>query len=92
MKYEKTRIYTNSEIFLQVCSVFLLLIGFFLMYDSNRILLSRLLVAPDIEIPQPPYYYTAIVFIGVGIYMIATSALGFWATYARGYCILTMVY
>lgn len=74
-----------------MCGLVLLILGFFLLCDSPRILLSRLLTSASNELPQPPFYYAALAIVGAGLFMTTSGAIGCWATYSRGYCILTFV-
>lgn len=78
-------------IFLQACGFVEVVCGFFLLSDSKRILLSRLLASPESGLDQPPFYYLALALLVAGLAICATSALGCWATYMPGYAILTIV-
>ncbi|KAL4703411.1 hypothetical protein ACJJTC_011200 [Scirpophaga incertulas] len=66
--------------------------GFLLLCDSQRILLSGLLVSPEEELDQPPFYFLALALLAVGLAVCATAAMGCWATYMPGYIILTFYF
>ncbi|KAF9796741.1 hypothetical protein SFRURICE_014565 [Spodoptera frugiperda] len=66
--------------------------GFLLLCDSKRILLSRLLAAPDDDLlTHPPFYYLALGLLAAGLAMCATGALGCWATYMPSYAVLSIL-
>lgn len=73
-----------------MCGFIEVVCGFLLLCDTKRILLSRLLAAPE-GLEQPPFYYLALALLAAGLTMCATAALGCWATYIPGYVILTIV-
>lgn len=75
----------------QTCGFVEVVCGFLLLCDTQRILLSRLLAAPDGGLAQPPFYYLALALLGGGMIMCAAAALGCWATYMPGYIILSFV-
>ncbi|KAI5641963.1 tetraspanin family domain-containing protein [Phthorimaea operculella] len=75
-----------------VCGFIEVVCGFLLLCDTQRVLLSRLLAAPDSGLNQPPFYYLALALLAAGLAMCATSALGCWATYVPGYIILTIYF
>jgi hypothetical protein len=50
-----------------------------------------LLVSPEEELEQPPFYYLALALLAAGLAVCAAAALGCWATYMPGYVILTIV-
>lgn len=77
--------------FFQTCGFVQVVCGFLLLCDTQRILLSRLLAAPDGGLMQPPFYYMALALLAGGMIVCATAALGCWATYMPGYIILTFV-
>ncbi|RVE48418.1 hypothetical protein evm_006979 [Chilo suppressalis] len=66
--------------------------GFMLLCDSQRVLLSLLLVSPEEELEQPPFYYLALALLAAGLVVCATAAMGCWATYMPGYVILTLYF
>lgn len=72
------------------CGFFEVICGFLLLCDSKRILLSRLLAAPDGELSHPPFYYLALTLLIAGLAMCATGALGCWATYMPSYMVLSI--
>ncbi|KAJ2950715.1 hypothetical protein O0L34_g8977 [Tuta absoluta] len=74
------------------CGFIEVVCGFLLLCDTQRVLLSRLLAAPDSGLNQPPFYYLALALLAAGLAMCATSALGCWATYVPGYIILTIYF
>ncbi|KOB79475.1 Elongation protein 4-like protein, partial [Operophtera brumata] len=76
----------------QACGFVEVVCGFFLLSDSKRILLSRLLASPESGLDQPPFYYLALAFLAAGLTICATSALGCWATYMPGYAILSIYF
>ncbi|KAL0883808.1 hypothetical protein ABMA27_015898 [Loxostege sticticalis] len=66
--------------------------GFLLLMDSPRVLLSRLLAAPEEGLEQAPFYYLALALLAAGLAVCAAAALGCWATYMPGYVILTIYF
>ncbi|KAJ0179261.1 hypothetical protein K1T71_004973 [Dendrolimus kikuchii] len=74
-----------------MCGFIEVVCGFLLLCDTKRILLSRLLAAPE-GLEQPPFYYLALALLAAGLAMCATAALGCWATYIPGYVILTIYF
>ncbi|XP_049865369.1 tetraspanin-1 [Pectinophora gossypiella] len=74
------------------CGFLEVVCGFLLLCDTQRVLLSRLLAAPDAGLAHPPFYYLALALLAAGLAMCATSALGCWATYMPGYFILTIYF
>lgn len=78
--------------YLQACGFVEVISGFLLLCDSKRILLSRLLAAPDDDLlTHPPFYYLALGLLAAGLAMCATGALGCWATYMPSYAVLSIV-
>ncbi|CAB3224997.1 unnamed protein product [Arctia plantaginis] len=75
-----------------VCGCLEVMCGFLLLCDSKRILLSRLLAAPDSELAHPPFYYLALALLVSGLAMCATGALGCWTTYMPGYAVLSIYF
>lgn len=72
----------------------LLLAGFYLYTDVNRILLSRLIGASSeklLNLPHPFFYYIALGLAGAGLIAIFASIVGWWATCLNTYCLLTIV-
>ncbi|KAI8425505.1 hypothetical protein MSG28_011338 [Choristoneura fumiferana] len=65
--------------------------GFLLLCDSRRVLLSRLLAAPDGPLAEAPLQYAALALLAAGLAVCAAAALGCWATYMPSYVILTFV-
>lgn len=76
------------------CGIALLLAGFYLFTDTQRILLSRLLCASNEqlnEFPQPLFYYVALALAGGGAVAIVAAMVGWWAVCLNTVCMLTMV-
>lgn len=71
--------------------IFKVVCGFLLLCDSQRVLLSKLMVAPESELAQPPLYYVALALLMAGLIACGAATLGCWATYMPGYAIFTMV-
>ncbi|XP_073963632.1 uncharacterized protein [Choristoneura fumiferana] len=66
--------------------------GFLLLCDSRRVLLSRLLAAPDGPLAEAPLQYAALALLAAGLAVCAAAALGCWATYMPSYVILTFYF
>ncbi|XP_063530462.1 CD151 antigen [Cydia strobilella] len=66
--------------------------GFLLLVDSRRVLLSRLLAAPDGPLAEAPLHYAALALLAAGLAVCAAAALGCWATYMPSYVILTFYF
>ncbi|KAJ8726919.1 hypothetical protein PYW08_015316 [Mythimna loreyi] len=75
------------------CGFLEVICGFLLLCDSKRILLSRLLAAPDDDLlTHPPFYYLSLALLAAGLAMCATGALGCWATYMPSYMVLSIYF
>lgn len=80
----------------QSCGVVLLITGFYLFLDGERVLLSRLLVAANDKSPiaaleQPLFYYISLGLIASGLVIITIALMGCWAGCMDTYCILILV-
>lgn len=88
-----SRIFRTTSLF-QICGLSLLLSGFYLYTDSNRVLLSRLVGANSdklINLPHPFFYYIALGLAGAGLVAIFASIIGWWAICLNTYCLLSIV-
>lgn len=87
--------FSHCSIFIsQICGLSLLLSGFYLYTDVNRILLSRLVGASSdklVNLPHPFFYYIALGLAAAGLVAIFASIIGWWATCLNTYCILSIV-
>ncbi|CAK1551707.1 unnamed protein product [Leptosia nina] len=66
--------------------------GFFLLCDTRRILLSRLLATPEDGLEEPPFYYVALALLASGLAVCTLASLGVWATCMPGYIVLTFYF
>lgn len=72
----------------------LLVSGFSLLVDSNRILISRLIGANSdtlLNLSHPFFYYIAFGLAAAGLILIFVSLIGCWATCLNNYCVLGIV-
>lgn len=72
----------------------LLLAGFSLFTDSNRILISRLVGASSealLNLSHPFFYYIALGLAATGLIAIFVSIIGWWAICLKSYCVLSIV-
>ncbi|XP_011184645.1 tetraspanin-11 isoform X1 [Zeugodacus cucurbitae] len=77
------------------CGVMLVVFGFYLINDSKRILLSRLLVTTSEQLnslPQPLFYYISIAIPVAGCVAVFIALLGYWASYQQTYCCLSLYF
>lgn len=87
----------GSKIILALCNFLLLACGFTLvtggmlvLFDSERILLSKLLEAgPFSELPHPFFYYVAVGLALMGLTLAAAGILGCWASCLHNYWLLS---
>ncbi|CAH1373057.1 hypothetical protein MTP99_014506 [Tenebrio molitor] len=87
----------GSKAILAVCNFLLLVCGFLLitagmlvLYDSEKLILSRLLTSgPLSSMPQPFLYYVGIGLASVGFILTSTGILGCWASCMHNYYILS---
>ncbi|KAK5649779.1 hypothetical protein RI129_000808 [Pyrocoelia pectoralis] len=91
---------TKSKILVAICN-FLLTVcgcslvtgGLLILFDSGRILLSRLLSSgPLASMPQPFLYYVAIGIISAGLIIIGIGIIGCWASCLHSYFLLTVYF
>ncbi|XP_045492447.1 tetraspanin-17 [Colias croceus] len=80
----------NSIFF--VCGFVQVVGGFYLLCDTRRILLSRLLATPEDGLEEPPFYYVALALLVSGLAICALASLGVWATCMPGYIVLTLYF
>ncbi|XP_047522416.1 CD82 antigen [Pieris napi] len=80
----------NSVFF--VCGFAQVVCGFFLLCDTRRILLSRLLATPEDGLEEPPFYYVALALLASGLTICTLASLGVWATCMPGYIVLTFYF
>lgn len=76
------------------CGIGLLMVGFYLFADTQRILMSRVLCAGSEqlnELPQPLFYYVALALAGGGAVAIVAAMVGWWAVCLNNVCMLTIV-
>lgn len=66
-------------------------LGGFLLADSDRILLSRLLGPADHHPDQPLFYYVAFFIVAVGFVITITGLLGCWVSCLFSRCITVSV-
>ncbi|KAG8241939.1 hypothetical protein J6590_076058 [Homalodisca vitripennis] len=60
--------------------------GGLLLEDTERILTSRLILT---SLPQPLFYYVALLLMSLGLILTALSVLGCWSAHLNNYCILS---
>ncbi|XP_060523754.1 tetraspanin-11 [Cylas formicarius] len=90
----------GSKIILAACNFLLLACGFTLviggmlvLFDADRILLSRLLSGgPFEDLPHPLFYYGAIGLALLGLSLAAAGILGCWASCLHNYYLLTFYF
>ncbi|XP_066138366.1 CD151 antigen [Euwallacea fornicatus] len=90
----------GSKVILAVCNFFLLACGFTLvtggmlvLFDTERILLSKLLVGgPFSDLTQPYLYYVAIALALLGLTLAAAGILGCWASCLHNYWLLSLYF
>ncbi|GBP69726.1 hypothetical protein EVAR_79961_1 [Eumeta japonica] len=87
-KHERSRRGMGNK----ACGVLEVICGFILLCDTRRVLLSRLLAAPDSSLTHAPFYYVALALLVAGLGACAVAALGCWATYLPGYIILSFYF
>ncbi|XP_034666606.1 tetraspanin-8 [Drosophila subobscura] len=78
-----------------LCGILLIVSGCYLFTDNKRILLSRLLAAPNDRLnalPQPLLYYIALGLAIAGFIAVLTSVVGFWASCLHTYCFLSIYF
>lgn len=66
----------------------LVLSGGMLLEDTERILLSRLILT---DLPQPLFYYAALLLMCLGLVLTALAVLGCWSAHLNNYCLLSLV-
>ncbi|KAG8241940.1 hypothetical protein J6590_076058 [Homalodisca vitripennis] len=64
----------------------LVMCGGLLLEDTERILTSRLILT---SLPQPLFYYVALLLMSLGLILTALSVLGCWSAHLNNYCILS---
>ncbi len=81
------------SIFCQACGVILLVSGFHLLMDEQRVLLSRLLIVGNnkLDLPEPLFYYIAMGLAIAGVVALIASMIGWWAACLNTYCLLSIV-
>lgn len=63
-----------------------------MIFDADRILLSKLLVAgPFDDLPQPFFYYVAVGLTLLGLTLTAAGILGCWASCLHNYWLISLV-
>uniref|UniRef100_A0AAR5PK21 Tetraspanin n=1 Tax=Dendroctonus ponderosae TaxID=77166 RepID=A0AAR5PK21_DENPD len=90
----------GSKVILAVANFLLLACGFTLMFggmlvifDADRILLSKLLVAgPLTNLPQPLFYYVAVGLTLLGLTLTAAGILGCWASCLHSYWLISLYF
>ncbi|CAH0553130.1 unnamed protein product [Brassicogethes aeneus] len=87
----------GSKVLLALCNFLLLVCGFFLaiggilvLFDSDRVLLSKFLSAgPFSALTHPLLYYISIGLAILGLILASAGVLGCWASCMNNYCVLT---
>ncbi|CAH1175866.1 unnamed protein product [Phaedon cochleariae] len=90
----------TSKIILALCNFLLLACGFTLviggmlvLFDGERVLLSRLLSTGQLAaLPHPLLHYVSIGVSLLGVVLAATGILGCWASCLHNYCLLTLYF
>ncbi|KAK4883014.1 hypothetical protein RN001_006333 [Aquatica leii] len=78
---------------LMVCGCTLITGGLLVLFDSGKILLSRLLsVGPLTSMPHPLLYYIAIGVTSVGLVIVGIGIIGCWASCLHSYFLLTFYF
>lgn len=83
-----------ANVAFSACGIGLLMAGFYLFADTQRILMSRLLCAGSEqlnELPQPLFYYVALALAGGGAVAVVAAMVGWWAVCLNNVCMLTIV-
>ncbi|GLV31995.1 Tetraspanin 68C [Carabus blaptoides fortunei] len=99
----KVSLFVSSKVLLACCNFLLLACGsvlvtagFLLLCDSDRVLLSRLLVPGPAsltdDLPQPLFYYFALGVIALGLVLCLAGVMGCWAACIDSYCMLIMYF
>ncbi|KAJ8971578.1 hypothetical protein NQ314_000635, partial [Rhamnusium bicolor] len=77
-------------IFFQACGFSLVIGGMLVLFDSERVLLSKLISTGQLSnLPHPLLYYIALGLSLVGLILAATGILGCWASCMHNYYMLT---
>ncbi|XP_063695594.1 tetraspanin-11 [Culicoides brevitarsis] len=79
------------------CGIGLLAVGFYVLCDGPRVLLSRLIISsldnsPLTNLSQPFFFYVALGIIVAGLIASIAAALGVWASCINRYCILSLYF
>ncbi|KAJ8941449.1 hypothetical protein NQ318_016889, partial [Aromia moschata] len=76
----------------QACGFTLAVGGMLVLFDSERVLLSKLLSTEQLSpsLPHPLLYYIAIGLSLLGLLIAGTGILGCWASCMNNYCMLTL--
>lgn len=69
----------------------LMSLGVLLMFDSDRVLLSRLMGPEENQLEQPLFYYLSFAIVGLGFFMAVAGLLGCWASCLFNCCITASV-
>ncbi|KAL1490759.1 hypothetical protein ABEB36_013404 [Hypothenemus hampei] len=82
-----------GNFFLLACGFTLVTGGMLILFDTERILLSKLLTAgPFSELAQPYLYYVAIGLALLGLILAAAGILGCWASCLHNYWLLSLYF
>ncbi|XP_045461051.1 CD151 antigen [Harmonia axyridis] len=82
-----------TNFFLLVCGFTLVSGGLLLLFDSDRVLLSKLLVSGvQANLRYPLLYYASIGITLMGCVLAMTGVLGCWASCMHSYCMLTLYF
>lgn len=77
---------------LQASGFILTIGGMLVLFDTERVILSKLLSTGQFSnMPHPFLYYASIGLSLLGLVLAATGILGCWASCLHNYCLLTLV-